>query len=317
MDDPLDAFSLPLKLRRELLAEGWHDRAIAARVASGDWARARRGAYVDTTPWRALDASGRHVVIARAVVRQAQTEVVLSHSSAVPFWDGPTWGLDLGAVHTTRRDGKTGRQEAGVRQHRGLIREEDVSIRYGLEVMSPARTALEVTTVASTEAALVVMNDFLHRGLTTAAAVRARYERSMEQWPHSRATDIVIRLADPRPQSVFESRFVHFCFRAGLPAPVPQFEVHTPDGHLVAALDFAWPELGAYVETNGKAKYAELLTPGQRPGDVIGRERRREELVHGLTNFRVLHLEWPDLDHPRLTEQRLRSHLWPVKASAG
>jgi len=316
MDDPLDAFNLPLKLRRELLAEGWHDRAIAARVASGDWARPRRGAYVDATPWRALDASGRHVVIARAVVRQAQTEVALSHSSAVPFWEGPTWGLDLDVVHTTRRDGKTGRQESGVRQHRGRILDGDITIRHGHEVMSAARTALEVTTVASTEAALVVMNDFLHRGLTTPAAIRARYELSMEQWPNSRATDIVIRLADPRPESVFESRFVYFCFCAGLPAPVPQYEVRTPDGHLVAVLDFAWPELGAYVETNGKAKYAALLTPGQSAGDVIGRERRREEVVHDLTSFRALHLEWPDLDHPRLTEQRLRNHLWPVNASA-
>jgi hypothetical protein len=93
--------------------------------------------------------------------------------------------------------------------------------------------------------------------------------------------------------------------------------VRTPEGHLVAMLDFAWPELGAYVETNGKAKYLELLEPGQRPGDVIGRERRREELVRQLTGFRALHIGWDDLAHPRLTEQRVRDHLWPVRASTG
>jgi hypothetical protein len=316
MDEAPDAFSMPLKLRRELLREGWHDRGIAAEVRAGRWVRPRRGAYVDAAPWGLLDDAGRHVVTTRAVVRQADTKVVVSHSSAVPWWAGPTWGLDLSEVHTTRQDGKTGRQEAGVHQHSGVILDDDVVVRHGLEVMSPTRTALEVTTVAPTEVALVVLNDFLRRMLTTPADVRARYELNMEHWPDSRATDLVIRLGDPRLQSLLETRFWYFCFRAGLPAPIPQYPVHTPDGHLVAELDFAWPDLGAYVETNGKVKYLELLKPGQRPGDVIGRERRREELVHQLIGFRALHVEWSDIERPHLTEQRVRRHLWPVKASA-
>jgi hypothetical protein len=316
MDDACDPFTMPLKLRRELLREGWDDRGIAAELRARRWVRPRRGAYVETIPWRELDDAGRHVVITRAVVRQANTRVVVSHGSAVPWWAGSTWGLDLSDVHTTRRDGKTGRKEAGVHQHCGVILDDDVVVLHGHEVMAPTRTALEVTTVASTEVALVVLNDFLHRRLTTPADVRARYDLNMEHWPDSRATDLVIRLGDPRLQSILESRFYFFCFRMGLPAPTPQYEVRTPDGHLVAMLDFAWPELGAYVETNGKAKYLELLKPGQRPGDVIGRERRREELVRQLTGLRALHVDWDDLDRPLLTEQRVRNHLWPVKASA-
>jgi len=315
MDD--DPFRMPLKLRRELLGEGWHDRGIAEELRAKRWVRPRRGAYVDAAPWRRLDDAGRHVVVTRAVVRQANTRVIVSHGSAVPWWGGPTWGLDLSDVHTTRQDGKTGRREAGVHQHCGMILDDDVVALHGHEVMAPTRAALEVTTVASTEVALVVLNDFLHRGLMTPSDVRARYELNMEHWPDSRATDLVIRLGDPRLESILETRFLYFCFRAGLPAPTPQYEVRTPDGQLVAVLHFAWPDQGAYVETNGKSKYLELLKPGQRPGDVIGRERRREELVHQLTGFRVLHVEWDDLDHPRLTQQRVRNHLWPVTASAG
>ena len=317
VEEDCDPFWMTVKLRRELVGEGWDDRGIGQQLRSGLWVRPRRGAYVDAPAWAPLDASARHVVTTRAVVKQAKTDVVVSHSSAVPWWGGPTWGLDLGLVHITRRDGKTGRKEAGVHQHCGVILDEDVVVRHGVEVMSPTRTALEVSAVASTEVAVAVLNELMHRKLTTPAAVRERYEKGMEHWPDTRATDIVIRLGDPRIASLLESRFWVFCFRACFPAPIPQYEVRTPDGHLVAVLDFAWPELGAYVETNGKFKYLELLEPGERPGDVIHRERRREELVHQLTSLRALHVDWDDFSRPRALEQRVRSHLWPVTSSAG
>jgi hypothetical protein len=315
--DEFDPFTMPVQLRRELLGLGWHDRSIADQVRSGQWIRPRRGAYADAGLWRSLDAPSRHVVTTRAVVKQADTEVVVSHASAVPWWAGPSWGLDLTHVHTTRRDGKTGRKEAGVHQHCGVLLDGDVETVHGVDVITPARLAIEVSTLASLEASVAILNDFLHRGLTTPEAVRKRYDATMDHWPNSRATEIVIRLGDPRLASILESRFLCLCFRAGLPAPIPQYKVFTPQGHLVAELDFAWPELGAYVETNGKMKYLELLQPGQKPGDVIERERRRDELVGRLTGLRGMHLGWSDLDSPRLTEQRVRDHLWPSRILAG
>lgn len=314
MNDAIDPFSLPVRLRRELLREGHHDRYIAQQMRAQAWARPRRGAYVDGPAWRSLDAVQRHVVTTRAVVKQANTDVVVSHVSGVPWWEGPTWGLDLSQVHTTRSDGEWGRKEAGVHQHCGVILDGDVVVRDGVAIMAPTRNALEVSVCASTEAALVVLNDYLHRNLTTPAAVRERYAATMERWPDTHATDIMIRLGNPLLESVLETRFWYFCFRCGLPAPIPQYEVRRPDGQLVAVLDFAWPDLGAYVETNGNHKYLELLEPHQRPGDVIQRERRREELVRQLTGFRALHVVWDDLSRPRATQQRLRIHLWPVTA---
>jgi hypothetical protein len=315
--DAFDAFSMPVRLRRELLREGWHDRTITDQIRSGQWVRPRRGAYADAEAWKALDAPSRHVVTTRAVIKQAETDVIVSHVSAIPWWAGPTWGVDLTHVHTTRKDGKTGRKEAGVHQHCGVVLDADIESVKGVDVMAPTRVAIEVSTIASMEASVVVLNDFLHRGLTTAQAVRERYDSNMDHWPASRATEVVIRLGDPRISSILESRFWCFCFRTGLPAPIPQYPVFTPDRHLVAELDFAWPDLGAYVETNGKFKYLELLEPGEKPGDVIERERRREELVGQITGFRGLHVGWDDLGRPRLTEQRVRDHLWPRRSLAG
>ena len=192
-------------LWRDLIAEGIPDRVIAKRVRSGEWKRVRRGAYADAGRWAELTDLERHAHRAHAAALQAKTDTVLSHVSALPAYNSPSWGLDLSTVHLTRPDQRGGRREAGVQQHVGTLWPGDVVDLASLSVTSATRTVLDVTTVADTEPALVVMNDFLHRGLTTMAAMSARYA-AMSQWPHTLSTDLIMRLADGRPESVGETR---------------------------------------------------------------------------------------------------------------
>ena len=145
--------------------------------------------------------AGLHGLRSRAVVQQAKTPVVLSHVSAVLEYDAPDWGLDLSDVHVTRLDGRLGRHEAGVHQHCGKILSGDVVSRNGVDVMSATRAALEVTTVADVEACLAVVNHLLHAGHTTLEQLAARY-LAMDQWPNTLHTDLVLRLADPRIESL-------------------------------------------------------------------------------------------------------------------
>lgn len=314
---PDDPRFTTVMLRRELIGEGWHDRAIAAQVSAGLWVRARHGAYVDAKDWAALDGAGRHEVTTRAVLKQAKTELVVSHGSGVPLYDGPTWGLDLTNVHGTRVDGKTGRFEAGVVQHSGVILEGDTQVRHGVRVMSPTRIVLETSTVAPTEPVLAMANNFLHRGLMTPKGLRERYGVGLHRWPETLHTDLVIRLADPRIESVLETRFFYLCYRQGLPMPVPQYRVLDPHtGDLVARLDFAWPALGRYVECNGKHKYDELLKPGQRAGDVVFAQERRAERVHQITQMVGMHVGWSDVDRPMVTAARIRAFLAGAQPSA-
>ena len=42
--------------------------------------------------------------------------------------------------------------------------------------------------------------------------------------------------------------------------PMPQYEVFDQLGHLLGRVDFAWPELGVFVEFDGKEKYLKYLT---------------------------------------------------------
>ena len=297
-----------IMLRRDLIAEGYHDRAISQKIKNGDWVRVRHGAYVARATWEALDRAGRHAMVARAVVAQARTDVVVSHVSCLPFLGAPTWNVDLDVVHVTRRDAKAGRAEAGVCQHSGALLTGDVIEQDGLDLMSPTRVALEVTMLADLAPSVCVVSDLLHRRQTTADQLAKRYER-MQHWPNTLRTDLVLRLADPRFESVGESRTYCLCFTEGLPMPVPQHPVHDESGRIIARVDFAWPELGVFLEFDGKVKYEKLLQDGQRASDVVIAEKRREERICRLTGWRCIRITWADLAHPARTAAIIRNAL--------
>lgn len=181
-----------ITLRKEAIADGLTDRDIASLVRSGDWHRIRHGAYCDGGLWRALDPGGRHMLHARAVVRQARTAVVLSHASAVPEYGGPAALLDLDTVHVTRLDRRAGRVEAGVRQHQGVLRLDDVNAVHDVLVTSATRTAIDVTTVADVEQSIAVLEHLFREGHTTLEQVRARYA-TMIRHPFTTYTEVVLR----------------------------------------------------------------------------------------------------------------------------
>ena len=305
-------------IRGELIDAGWSDRGIARMVRSGVWVKIRRGAYAVRKDWRALDIAGRHVVRMRAVMRQANTELVASHISGLMVYDGPTWGLDLDSVHVTRTDGRSGRAEAGVCQHRGKILEEDVVNRLGISVMAAPRLGLEVTTRrrygACASSPSIISCTPAPRPSTRCADATSL--ASTAGLTPSR-TDIVLRLADPRIESPGESRVLYLCYLYGLPAPEPQYQVRDRSGRVVAVVDFAWPELGLFLEFDGKIKYEKLLKDGESASDVVVREKRREELVRELTGWRCIRLVWADLERPDHTAQRIRDMLFPVAGVVG
>lgn len=308
MDDRLRGICLThgVFLRSEALALGYDDRTIAYAVRSGAWHRVRRGAYTFADIWAGADARTRHRITARAVVRAAKTDVLLSHTSAALEHVPTHWGLDLSDVHVTRLDGRSGRAEAGVRQHRGLMAPEDVCLTTAPPTTSPVRAALELTTVAATEPALVTINAMLHAGLFTAEDLRQRYE-GMTYWPHTLATDLILRLADARLASPGETRSFYAFWREGLPTPEPQYEVVDATGRLFAQLDFVWPELGVWVEFDGREKYTRYLREGETVADAVLREKRREDRVRELTGWICIRITWAELADPRRLAARIRA----------
>jgi hypothetical protein len=295
-------------LRPELIDRGFTDRELARMVKGGELHRLRRGAFTPGTNWRTAEAAARHALVARAVMLQARTNVVLGHISALPEYGAPTWGIPLDVVHVFRKDMRAGRNERGVRQHQGRLLEGDVEVRNGVEVTGPDRTPLDITTVAGVEASLVVMNHFLHEGLTSPERLQERYA-SMRQDPYTLRTDLVLRLANGRLESIGESRTFFMCWRYGVPAPQPQWCVYDGPGRLLARLDFAWPEFKVWLEFDGREKYVKYLKEGESVVDVVLREKQRESKISELTGWRCIRITWADLQYPERTAARIRAFL--------
>jgi len=293
-------------LRSEAEALGYHDHAIAKAVATRRWIRVRRGAYVLAHIYADLDLAGRYDLLCRAAVRQALTPVVLSHTSALAQWGCPLWDAGLAEVHFTRPSGRIQRREAQIRSHRGVLLDGDAVERNGLVVMSPVRAALEYTTVADVEHSLVEVDDLLHRKLVELAALRARYA-FMAQWPGTLITDLVLRLADGRSESVGETRARYLVWSQGLPRPEVNFPILDEHGQEVARVDLAWPELGLFLEFDGKVKYQRPLKEGESPSEVVVREKQREDMIRRLTGWSCIRIVWADLHTPARTAARIRA----------
>lgn len=193
-------------------------------------------------------------------------------------------------------------------QHRGLILPGDVIDIAGVPLTSPIRTALDVSTMTDVEHALPVMDHVLRLPGITKSQMHER-ARLMAGTPGSLSTDLVIRLADGRAESVGESRSRYMIWRGGLPMPIPQFEIRDERGSLIARVDFAWPEFGVFLEFDGRVKYQKLRAEGQSVVDVVLAEKRREELICRLTGWRCIRIVWSDLYRARQTVEWIQGVL--------
>ncbi|MCD6639812.1 MAG: type IV toxin-antitoxin system AbiEi family antitoxin domain-containing protein [Nocardioides sp.] len=293
-------------LRRDLLKHGYNDKTIQRHLRAGAWRRVRHGAYCDAGLWDELSAEDRHRLLARAVLRTAHPNTVLSHVSAALEHGAPVWGIALDEVHVTRTDGKPRRREAGVVHHCGeLDPEQEVRTINGVRVTAPLRAALEVMTIATVEPALVTVDGLL-RLVDAAVEELSAARKQVKHWPHSLTCEVVLRLADPRHESALETRAAHLLRAHRLPAPVPQVEVFDESGMLFARVDFAWVALGVFLEADGKAKYHQFRRRGESLEDFLMREKQREERICQLTGWVCIRLSWADIEKASATAARVQ-----------
>ena len=286
---------------------GYDDRAIAALVKSKQWSKVRHGSYVPARLWSELGGENRHRVTARAVLKTAKSPAVLSHLTSAIEWGADVWDVDLSEVHITRLDGKCGRREAGVSQHRGRVESHSVAVHDGVRLLDAARTAVDVTTMCDVEHGLVIVNSLLHLGATGLDDAWAA-SRAMDGWPDTLTTRIVLSLADRRIESVGESRTCHFLWSQGLPKFEPQYKIRDTNGRVIARVDFALPALGVFLEFDGQIKYDELPA-GKSLAQVLREEREREKLICRLTGWICIRIGWKDLEHPERLAHQIRTIL--------
>lgn len=295
-------------LRRDAIAAGLTDRDIRALRRGGEWARVRWGAYTAGEVWRCASPERRHLLRAMAVARTANCEFRLSHITSVLLAGGTVWGVGLDDVHLTRPDGRAGRREAGVIQHRGRLPDGPRHLAGGLPVTPPARAFAEALTLegVGVEQGVVMANALLHRGVVTKAELAGALNE-VTRWPGSTPRHTVMPLTDPRIASVGESRSVVFFVRHGLGMPQLQVEVRDGSGRLLGRVDFYLPDLGVFVEFDGLAKYDVHRRPGESVADAVLREKQRDDLIYRATGIPMFHMGWSDLRQPDRLEAEIRA----------
>ncbi len=294
-----------VRLRRELLAQGYTDQQIRGLVKSGVLHRIRRGAFVSAELWNECSKEDQHRITCRAVLRAGHPLMALTHVSNAVERGVPVWNIPLDEVHTTRTDGKGARREAGVVHHVGILEEEDVEVVNDVRVSPTARCAVEVTSMTTLEPALVVVNAMLHGELITESELAVAVEE-LKCWPSTLSNHLLLHLVDKRMSSVAETRTDFLFHTQGLPRPTPQVTVHDESGELLGIVDFLWPDFGVFLEFDGKIKYQKYRRPGETLNDYLMREKRREERICLATGWVCIRITWADIENPVATASRIR-----------
>lgn len=291
-------------LRRDAIESGIDDNALARAVKTGRIVRLRQGAYALGPVWASADEIGRYRLLIHAVRRQYGDDVAISHTSACIEQGGPNWGLDLSNVHMTSLFGIGERSAAKVVHHRGVCRVGDITRLDDAWITAPARTALDTACLASRESAVAVLDYFQQQKLTTREELE-QVLASMTHTPDSLSLMPKLQLSDGKAESVGETRSRLLFKKTGLPAPVAQFEIRHPAGHVAGRVDFAWPERRVMLEFDGVTKYLRNRRKGETIEQAVLREKTREDHLREITGWIMVRLVWADLAYPTETANRI------------
>jgi hypothetical protein len=298
-----DPHPLFLLRRADALAGGFDDAELARMVRRGELRRLQRGTYAHPPAELPTDAVARHRLAVLATVPGLRSPAVVSHLSAAVLHGLPLWGVPLDRVHVTRRPPATGSGSRRLHQHVGRVPDEHLTVVDGLAATSITRTVVDVARSVPFESAVVVADRALRTGGTTRQDLVGCIA-DMGRVPGIRAAARAVDFADPLSESVGESRSRVLIHRLGLPAPDLQVQVRRRDGSVMARCDFGWEEHRTVGEFDGRVKYGRLLRPGQEPGEVVFREKRREDELRDH-RWQVARWTWDDLDRPRVVGDRI------------
>ena len=296
-----------VRLTRELLAEGYSHRELAHQVRAGALLPIRRGAYERMTTPGAPEGDAAHAVAAhlrlvRAAVRVTAPTAVVSHLSAAVLHGLPVLAGSLSRVQLTRADIPGGKCRGGIRLYAAPLHADDLVTVEGIAVTSLARTVLDLGRTVPFRQAVMTGDAALRRGLARADLDSCLLRST--RWPGMPAARRVVAFLDPRSESAGESLSRVALHTAMVPPPQPQFEVRDRRGKLVGRADFGWQAQRTLGEFDGRVKYGRLLKPGESAGDVIYREKLREDALRDL-DWQVVRWTSAELMTFGLVTQRL------------
>jgi len=173
----------------------------------------------------------------------------------------------------------------------------DITVIDGLPVTSLARTLVDCAADLPRLEAVAAADQFLRAGIDAGSLSAALEPVHGDRLRRANAT---LLAADPRSESPMESWTRCLIGDAGLPTPVPQLRVRTPNGRS-KFLDFGWGRWRTGVEYDGMATHLGLAAETS--------DRRRHQVLQNL-GWEIVVLTASDvMEHPRPWLLKLRDVL--------
>lgn len=299
----MNAFDL--RTTAMFVSEGWSAEELAAAVKGEVLDQVRRGVY---GPQQSRDAVARHAVRAAAACVVRHPESVVSHTSAAVLHGLPVRRDSLGEVDLTRWGAEHGKRCAGVRLHRSPLAESEIVELGEVRVTSLERTVADLARVEPYAWSVAAADAALHR--QTVPEVLADHVARGRHVPGNRRLREVLAFADGRTESPLESMSRVSMARAGVPMPIPQYQVLDAAGGWIASGDFGWPQFSLLGEADGKGKYVDDPARGRTAADVIELEKNRDHLVENC-DWWAIHWGWATAcDHVALGDRLRRAFRW-------
>jgi Protein of unknown function (DUF559) len=258
--------------RRQLLALGLTDRAIAGRVARADLHRVHTGVYAVGHP--ALTRAGWWMA---AVVACGQG-AFLSHLDAAVLW-GFYERLGL-RIHVTVR---WQRRIEGLILHRTRrLDPDETTTKNGIPVTTVERTLVDLTDLLNEDRLLRAMREAEYQRLLDLDALNAAVERA-----HGRRNLKALRnaIARHRPGQMIRGELEHrFAeLRHGVALPEPEANVSMTVRGKTYVIDCLWRDEGIAVELDGRDAHERAL--------AFEADRRRDAALTAI-GLRPLRFTW-------------------------
>ncbi|MGY1603470.1 endonuclease domain-containing protein [Geodermatophilus sp. SYSU D00815] len=250
--------------------------ATRRQLQSGLYRRLLHNVYAD--PSLVAD----HLLHARGAALVMPPTAALGGRSAAA-WYGAPFAAATDPVLVLVPPDATWRGPRGVRLHRTEIEAADVRASDGVRLTVPLRTAWDVAALEPPATAVGLLDGMVRTGHLDPEAFARWVAQRRGRWGAARVAKVV-PLIDGRAESPPESWVRVACARAGLPAPVPQFDV-VHDGEFVGRVDLAWPEQRVLVEYEGAYHFEGL--------QIVRDDARYRRLT--AAGWRVIRLSAADL----------------------
>jgi hypothetical protein len=267
---------------------GLDDSAVARRVRSGRLHRIHRGVYAVGHAAETLEGTFMAAVLA------CGPGSVLSHFSAAGHHGLAPWQAGR-LPEVTVRDSHTRQLERIVVHRSRTLDRVDVWSRDGIEVTSPARTALDVAATTRTpDLRRMVRQGYVDKLLNIRVLLDLLSRAGKH--PGAPALRAIVTEGHVPTRSVFEDLLLDLIATAGIDSPDVNPTLYL-DGRPIEP-DFLWRHLRLVIEADSRTWHDDPLT---RQNDA---EKQAILEAHG---YRVLRITWEQaVQHPQQTIARIR-----------